>query len=220
MSMATLPRLGSAQGTRPAARVGRITAQNASSLMPYVEAFRTGLADFGYLEGRNLVLMLRYGDDHLERVPKMTAELVQVPVDVIVAQGAANFLINKLVLPVPVAYAFSGDPVKAGFADSLARPHANMTGVSLMAPQLTAKRLELLGAGAQQPVKPVVQPRRASQALIQLESPNTTLSEAGYIAERRPGFPARWGWGGCGGMVEGSSGSVSSSVRSRAITDR
>src|SRR5215467_2464308 len=115
MSMATLPRLGSAQGARPEARVGWITAQNASSLTPYVEAFRTGLADFGYLEGRNLVLMLRYGDDHLERVP--------VPVDVIVAQGAANFLINKLVLPVPVAYAFSGDPVKAGFADSLARPH-------------------------------------------------------------------------------------------------
>lgn len=96
----------------------------------------------GYIEGRNLALVLRYGDDHLERVPELAAELVQIPVDLIVAQGAANFLINKLDLPVPVVYGFSGDPVVAGFADSLARPHANMTGVTFMAPELTAKRLE------------------------------------------------------------------------------
>ena len=144
ISMATLPQLASAQGRRPVTRIGWITAQQASSLTPYVEALRTGLADLGYVEGRNLVLVLRHGDDHLERVPEMAAELAQVPVDVIVASGAANVLINKLALPVPVVYAFSGDPVKAGFADSLARPHANMTGITLMAPELTAKRLELL----------------------------------------------------------------------------
>jgi putative tryptophan/tyrosine transport system substrate-binding protein len=85
-----------------------------------------------------------YGDDNLERVPELAAELVRVPVDLIVSQGAADVLINKLDLPVPVVYAFSGDPVAAGFAESLARPHANMTGLTLMAPELTAKRLELL----------------------------------------------------------------------------
>src|SRR5205807_1014505 len=68
----------------------------------------------------------------------------RVPVDLIVSQGAADVLINRLDLPVPVVYAFSGDPVAAGFAESLARPHANMTGLTLMAPELTAKRLELL----------------------------------------------------------------------------
>jgi putative ABC transport system substrate-binding protein len=140
--MTALPRLGIAES--PLARIGWVTAQQASSLEPYVEAFRSGLADFGYVEGRNLVLVLRYGDDNLERVPELAAELVRIPVDLIVAQGAAAVLVNQLNLPVPVVYAFSGDPVTAGFADSLARPHASMTGLTLMAPELTAKRLELL----------------------------------------------------------------------------
>jgi putative ABC transport system substrate-binding protein len=139
-----LPRLATAQSAQRFARIGWITAQQASSLTPYVDAFRSGLADFGYVEGRNLALVLRYGDDHLERVPGFAAELVQTPVDLIVAQGAAAFLISKLTVPVPIVYAFSGDPVIAGFADSLARPHANMTGLTFMAPELTAKRLELL----------------------------------------------------------------------------
>ena len=133
-----------AQSTQKIARIGWVTAQQASSLTLFVEAFRSGLADLGYVEGRNLTLVLRYGDDHLDRVPELAAELVRAPVDLIVAQGAANILINKLDLPVPVIYAFSGDPVIAGFADSLARPHANMTGLTFMAPELTAKRLELL----------------------------------------------------------------------------
>lgn len=125
-------------------RIGWVTAQQASSLTPYVEAFRSGLADLGYVEGRNLALVLRYGDDRLDRVPELVAELMRVPVDVIVTQGAASFLISKIKLPVPIVYAFSGDPVIAGFADSLARPHANMTGLTFMAPELTAKRLDLL----------------------------------------------------------------------------
>jgi putative tryptophan/tyrosine transport system substrate-binding protein len=67
-------------------RIGWVTAQQASSLTPYVEAFRAGLADLGYVEGRNLTLLLRCGEDHLERVPELVAELLQVPVDLIVAQ--------------------------------------------------------------------------------------------------------------------------------------
>jgi putative ABC transport system substrate-binding protein len=126
------------------ARIGWITAQQASGLTPFVDAFRSGLGDLGYVEGRNLVLVLRYGDDRLERVPALAAQLVQIPVDLIVAQGAASFLVSKLDLPIPIVYAFSGDPISAGFADSLARPHANMTGLTFMAPELTAKRLELL----------------------------------------------------------------------------
>ena len=139
-----LPHRLLAQGTQRIARIGWVTGQQASSLTPYVEAFRSGLADLGYVEGRNLVLVLRYGDDHLERVPELVAELIRIPVDLIVSQGAADVLINKLALPIPIVYAFSGDPVVAGFADSLARPHANMTGLTLMAPELTGKRLELL----------------------------------------------------------------------------
>ena len=75
---------------------------------------------------------------------ELAAELVRLPVDVMVVQGAAVFVISKLGLTVPVVYVYSGDPVSAGFADSLARPRGNMTGVSLMAADLNGKRLELL----------------------------------------------------------------------------
>jgi len=85
--LAAAPVRLAAQGTQKIARIGWVTAQQASSLTPYVEAFRSGLADLGYVEGRNLALVLRYGDDHLDRVPELAADLVRVPVDLIVAQG-------------------------------------------------------------------------------------------------------------------------------------
>src|SRR4029077_14900521 len=112
--------------------VGWLTAQQASSLTPYVDAFRASLTDFGYVEGRNLAIEFRFGDDAIERVPALAAELVRLPVDLIVAQGAAVSVIGKLDLTVPVVYVFSGDPVSAGFADSLARPRRNMTGLTFM----------------------------------------------------------------------------------------
>jgi ABC-type uncharacterized transport system substrate-binding protein len=80
----------------------------------------------------------------LKRVPALAAELVRLPIDVILAQGAAVALIPNLGLPVPVVYVFSGDPVSAGFADSLAHPRGNMTGLTFMAAELNGKRLELL----------------------------------------------------------------------------
>jgi len=127
-----------------AARIGWITAQQAASLTPYVDAFRASLADLGLVEGRNLIIVFRYGNDAIERVPQLAAELERIPVDLIVAQGAAVSLISTLGLKVPVVYVFSGDPVSAGFAGSLAEPRANMTGLSFMAPDLNGKRLEML----------------------------------------------------------------------------
>jgi putative ABC transport system substrate-binding protein len=72
-----LPELAIAETPQRLARIGWVTAQQASSLTPYVEAFRSGLADLGYVEGRDLILVLRYGDDNLERVPEIAAELVR-----------------------------------------------------------------------------------------------------------------------------------------------
>jgi ABC-type uncharacterized transport system substrate-binding protein len=144
VAMAAMPRTGTAQGAARVIRVGWLTAQQASSLVPYVDAMRTALADLGYVEGRNLVIEFRYGDDVIERVPELAAELVRLPVDLIVAQGAAAFEIRGLGLPVPVVFSMSADPVSAGFADSLARPRGNMTGVTLMAVEFNGKRLELL----------------------------------------------------------------------------
>jgi putative ABC transport system substrate-binding protein len=143
-AIASSPGSVAAQDTAKVARIGWLTAQRASSLVPYVEAFRAGLAEFGYVGGRNLVIEYRYGDDRIDRVPELATELVQLPVDLVVAQGAAVQVISKLGLTVPVVYAFSGDPVSAGFAESLARPRGNMTGLTFMAAELNGKRLELL----------------------------------------------------------------------------
>ena len=141
---AALPQVGRAQQPGKFARIGWLTAQQASSLTPYVDAFRGSLADLGLVEGRNLLIVFRYGDDVIERVPALAEELGALPVDLIVAQGAAVSVISKLGLKVPVVYVFSGDPVSAGFADSLAKPRGNMTGLTFMAADLNGKRLELL----------------------------------------------------------------------------
>jgi putative tryptophan/tyrosine transport system substrate-binding protein len=133
-----------AQRPEKVMRIGWLTAQQAASLTPYVDAFRASLTELGLVEGRNLAIVFRYGDDVIERVPQLAAELAQIPVDLIVAQGAAVSVISTLNLHVPVVYVFSGDPVSAGFATSLAKPKGNMTGLSFMAPDLNGKRLELL----------------------------------------------------------------------------
>ena len=133
-----------AQGTAKPARIGWLTAQREASLTPFLAALRSAFVDLGYTEGRNLVIEYRYGDDDLARVPELASELVRLPVDLILAQGAAVAVAAKLSLPVPLVYVFSGDPVSAGFADSLARPRGNMTGLTFMAAELNGKRLELL----------------------------------------------------------------------------
>jgi len=105
---------------------------------------RAAFVDLGYIEGRNLAIEYRFGDDDIERVPVLAAELVKRPVEIILAQGAAVAVIAKLNLPVPVVYVFSGDPVSAGFSYSLARPRCYMTGLSFIAAEVNGKRLELL----------------------------------------------------------------------------
>jgi putative ABC transport system substrate-binding protein len=144
IAVAAMPRSLVAQGVPKVARIGWLTAQNESSLTPYLAAMRTGFADLGYIEGRNLTIEYRYGNDVVERVPALAAELVKLPVDIIVAQGAAVSEISNLGLPIPVVYVFSADPVSAGLADSLARPRGNMTGLTFMAAELNGKRLEIL----------------------------------------------------------------------------
>jgi putative tryptophan/tyrosine transport system substrate-binding protein len=125
-------------------RIGWLTAQREQSLAPFLEAFRGGLAEFGIREGDNLEIDYRFGDDNLLRVAPLATELARKPVDVLVVQGAAVPLVYELKLSTPVVYVFSGDPVVAGFAGSLAHPSGNMTGLTFMAAELNAKRLEIL----------------------------------------------------------------------------
>jgi putative tryptophan/tyrosine transport system substrate-binding protein len=133
-----------AQAATKVARIGWLTAQREASLIPYVKAMRESLTELGYVEGKNLAIEFRYGNDAIERVPELAADLERIPVDLIVAQGAAVEIIGKLKLKTPVVYVFSGDPVSAGLAESLARPPHTMTGLTFMAAEFNGKRLELL----------------------------------------------------------------------------
>jgi len=143
-ALAALPRFVPAQSPGRPARIGWLTAQRPASLVPFVQAFRTSLADLGFVEGRNLTIDFRYGDDDASKVPALADELVRLPVDLIVVQGEAVLEIRSTNLPVPVVFAYSADPVVAGLAESLARPNPSMTGLTYMAVELNGKRLELL----------------------------------------------------------------------------
>ena len=142
--IASATRCASAQTVTKAFSIGWLTAQRASSLTPFLDVFRSGLAELGYREADNLEIEYRYGDDNLLRVAPLAAELTRQPVKLLVVQGAAVPLVHELKLSIPSVYVFSGDPVLAGIAESLARPGGNMTGLTFMAAELNAKRLELL----------------------------------------------------------------------------
>jgi len=111
---------------------------------PYVGAFRQGLRELGYMEGQNIDMAYRYtnGDDQL---PELAAELVRLKVNVIVTSStAATQAAKNATSTIPIVMAGSSDPVGIGLVASLERPGGNITGLSLMAPELARKRLELL----------------------------------------------------------------------------
>ena len=109
------------------------------------QAFRDGLRELGYLEGKNLVIEYRWAEGKFERLPGLAAELVRLPVDVIVAVGdPVIFAARQATSTIPIVMASVGDPVGRGFVASLARPGGNVTGVSNVAVPLMGKWLELL----------------------------------------------------------------------------
>jgi putative ABC transport system substrate-binding protein len=127
-------------------RVGLlITAFSPSQPSPILGAFEQTLRDLGYVEGRNVILAYRYAEGSEERLRAQAAELVQLPVDVIVAQGAAAIRAAQHATPtIPIVMAATFDPVGQGFVASLAHPGGNITGLSLLSEELPGKRLELL----------------------------------------------------------------------------
>jgi putative ABC transport system substrate-binding protein len=113
---------------------------------PHVhEAFRQGLRDLGYVEGRNVVIEYRSAEDKLERLPALAAELVALKVDVIVAGAPPAALAAKQATQtLPIVFAAVADAVTSGLVTSLARPGGNLTGLSFLGPELIGKRLEQL----------------------------------------------------------------------------
>jgi putative tryptophan/tyrosine transport system substrate-binding protein len=126
-------------------RIGILATSSASFNSPRIEAFRRRLRELGYVEGKNIVIEYRYADGKLDRLPDLVAELVQLKVDVIVTVGGtATLAAKKAGVTMPIVFSNVGDPVGTGIVSSLARPGGNITGLSMMAPDLDGKRLELL----------------------------------------------------------------------------
>ncbi|TMK31174.1 MAG: hypothetical protein E6G69_08590, partial [Alphaproteobacteria bacterium] len=145
LALASLPRITAAQSPSKVFRVGWLIGGSADGSALFLDALRAGLADHGYVEGQNLVIEKRYGDDGPEPVVAALAnELARLPVDVLVTQGYATRTVVKEINSIPIVYVFSADPILAGIARSLARPGGNATGISLLSVELNGKRIELL----------------------------------------------------------------------------
>jgi len=134
-----------AQSITNIARVGFLGATSPSGYTIQIEAFRSGLRELGYVEGTNIVLEYRWANGNYALLPALAAELVRARVDLIVTHGTPAALAAKAATrTIPIVMALIGDPVATGVIDALASPGANITGQTFFAPELHAKRMELL----------------------------------------------------------------------------
>ena len=139
----TWPLAANAQSKTP--RIGFMGNSTAALEANLVDAFREGLREHGYEEGRNIVIEYRWADGKYERFPALVAELIAANVEVIVTAGTpAALAMKKATTTVPLVMVAVGDPVGTALVPSLARPGANLTGLSSVAPDLEGKRLQLL----------------------------------------------------------------------------
>ena len=137
----------SAQAQQPAKihRIGYLTVASLSANAARVEAFRQGLRDLGYVEGKNIVIEWRSGEGKFERQGELAADLVRLKSDVIVTSGPTmTRAARDATVTIPIVMAQDTDPVGNGFIASLARPGGNITGLSTLSPELSGKQLELL----------------------------------------------------------------------------
>jgi putative tryptophan/tyrosine transport system substrate-binding protein len=126
-------------------RIGFLGATYRSTNAARIEAFRQGLRELGYVEGKNIVIEYRWAEGKTERLPDLAAELVRLKVDIIVTAGpAVTRPAKEASSTIPIVMSFDNDPVGSGFVASLARPGGNITGLSALFPELSGKRLELL----------------------------------------------------------------------------
>jgi putative ABC transport system substrate-binding protein len=134
-----------AQQSKQVYKIGYLTATSLSAIAARTEAFRQGLRELGYVEGKNIVIEHRHAEGKLDRLPALATELVRLNVDVIVSAGPGDTKAAKEVTStIPIIMAQDSDPVGNGFVASLARPGGNITVLATLAPEISGKRLELL----------------------------------------------------------------------------
>ena len=111
---------------------------------PGVALLREGMRELGYVEGKSYLIVARFASGDFTQLPRLVDELAGERVDVIVSRGPSVDFTKSIRSRIPVVFAYSGDPIEAGFADSLRKPGRNMTGITFMAMELSAKRVEVL----------------------------------------------------------------------------
>ena len=144
--VAPFPALAQAQGKT--ARIGFFylgSRQSALETGRY-NAFMQGMRDLGYVEGKNLAIETRYADGNPDKLPSLAAELIKANVDVIVATGAPTYRALQQATAIPVVITVGADPVREGWAASMARPGGHFTGLTSTAAEAGPKLLELLMA--------------------------------------------------------------------------
>jgi len=140
-----LPFPAQAQQAGKILRIGFLDVSTASGSAVLVNAFRQELSKLGWIEGKNLTIEYRFGEQKLERLPDLAADLVRLKVDLIMVTGTGPALAaKKATNTIPIVMATASDPLGAGLVASLARPGGNVTGFSSLAGQLSTKRLEVL----------------------------------------------------------------------------
>ena len=141
---ATWPLMARAQQPAKPPTIGLLGTASASAWGPWTGAFAQRLRELGWIEGRTVAIEYRWAEGRPERFASIAAELVRLKVDVIVTSGAAGHAVKQATSVIPIVFAVANDPVGTGLVASLSRPGGNVTGLSLLAPDLAGKRLELL----------------------------------------------------------------------------
>jgi putative ABC transport system substrate-binding protein len=139
------PLAARAQQTGKMSRIGYLGSSSPSLEPHYVEAFRQKLRDLGHVEGENIAIEYRWAEGQDDRLPNLATQLVRLRPDVIVTTGTPGTqAAMQATKTIPIVMASSGDPVGVGLVASLARPGGNVTGFTILGPELEGKRLELL----------------------------------------------------------------------------
>ena len=126
-------------------RIGYLGATSPTATAARLDAFKQGLRELGYVEGKSILIDYRWAEGKLDRIPGLAAELVRLNVDVIVTAGPADTKgAKQATSTIPIVMGFDNDPIGNGFVASLARPGGNITGLSTLAPEISGKQLELM----------------------------------------------------------------------------
>jgi putative ABC transport system substrate-binding protein len=138
--------IAEAQQPKKVTRIGYLDGGFPSTNAARVDAFRQGLREHGYVEGKNIVIEYRHAEGHPNRLPTLLADLLHLPVEVIVAGGGGGAIdaAKQATKTIPIVMPMAIDPVGEGFVISLARPGGNVTGLATLAPEISGKQLEIL----------------------------------------------------------------------------